>query len=217
MSHIPKWPPDIDEWLPGDPTRGEPPLPRFSWNPSWLTTEQFTQLEEETSTWAARRAEAMVGPRAGFQTVRRAAHSMLESYISRLPPLPEVIAPAERKRRVRKPREEMAEELAPLVGVLTPEIEADLTAKVVTQLHEKRRPVNIQFQQTLAQSVRAWAEGKRVIVSEEEAVRIVKSAIEQWKMTLSPEVVVRDKTGKIIGWKTAEGIPVPPELWPTRA
>lgn len=216
MPHIPKWPPDIEEWLPGDPTRGQPPLPRFSWNPSWLTTEQFTQLEEETSTWAARRAEAMVGPRAGFQMVRRAAHGMLDSYISRLPPLPEVAEKVERKRRERRPRvPTITEELA--VGVLTPEIEADLTAKVVTQLYEKRRPVNIQFQQTLAENVRAWAEVKGVIVSEEEAVRIVKSAVEQWKMTLSPEVVVRDKTGKIIGWKTAEGIPVPPELWPTRA
>lgn len=178
MPHIPKWPPDIYDWLPGDPTKLQPPLPNFSWNPSWLTQEQFAQLEEETSTWAARRAEAMVGPRAGFEVARRAAHSMLAPYLSRLPPLPEELAREEKKRRVRKPREERA-----AAGVLTTEQEEKLTRNALEDIIDYRKRHRGAAQTTeekieLAKVVVAWAEHDYgVIITEAKGAEIVDKAI----------------------------------------
>ena len=37
MTHIPKFPPEVPEWQPGDPTKGEPPLPKWAVNPGGRT------------------------------------------------------------------------------------------------------------------------------------------------------------------------------------
>jgi hypothetical protein len=212
--HIPEFPPVWRDWAPGNPFEIEPPLPRFMWNP--LTPEQIAELEREYGRWAARRTLAMLSPAETFETAKAYARSMYESMKARalagLPPLPPT-----RPRRERKPREEVAKEIEELREViapkeLTPELEADLTARVLTTIHRAKRPLNIEFQQTLARSVIAWADAEGVKLSEEEAARIVKSAI----ATLKPEVAVRTKEGEIIRWETAEGIALPPEMWPAK-
>lgn len=174
---LPVFPPDPSEWRPGNPFEGEPPAPRWLWNP-WLTSEQMGTLEAETSTWAARRAEAMVGPRDGFETARRAAYHMLESYTSRLPPLP---AAPPRVRKPRKPRleEELGRVLAP--RELTPELEASLTDAALEEavrIRERhRRPPTEAEKTELARAVAAWAEEQGITITEAKGVEIINKAL----------------------------------------
>ena len=188
----PKFPPAINEWLPAEPL--SPPLPKWlahslGLNP-WLTPEQFTQLAEETSDWAARRAEAMIGPTYGFEAVRRAAHNMVNSYISRLPPLPGKVAkpPGVRVPRERKPRvgkkatiEGLEEALRP-TG-LTPEQEEKLTDATLELIIDYRKRHKgaappTEWKQEQAMAVVAWADDDyRVKISEARGLEIVQKAL----------------------------------------
>ena len=79
--HIPQWPPKFDDWKPGDPFNLEPPIPKFILNPKyspWLPAETRQKIQEEYGYYSARRAEAMVPPRAGPTAARRAAARMWE-------------------------------------------------------------------------------------------------------------------------------------------
>jgi len=213
--HIPKFPPQFNEWKPAEPPH--PPLPSWVFNP--LIPEEIAKLEEEFGPWAARRTLGMLSPAETYETARAFARSMYESMKARalagLPPIPPTPPTVKRER---KPREKMAkevEELAEIMKprVLTPELEADLTARVLSIIHKAKRPLNVEFQQMLSKSVIAWADAEGVKLTEDEAARIVKSAI----ATLKPEVAVRTKEGEIVRWETTEGIPLPPEMWPSKA
>jgi len=216
MPHIPQFPPIWRDWAPGNPFDIEPPLPRFMWNP--LTPEEVAKLEAEFGPWAARRTLGMLSPAETYETARAFAKSMYESMKARalagLPPMPPAPPTVKRERKPRERVSKEVEELAEIMKpkVLTPELEADLTARVLSTIHRAKRPLNIEFQQTLSKSVIAWAEAEGVKLTEDEAARIVKSAI----ATLKPEVAVRTKEGEIIRWETAEGIALPPEMWPAR-
>lgn len=173
--HLPKWPPDFDEWKPGNPFDIEPPLPRWTFNP-WLTSEQMTTLEAETGEWAAHRAESMVPRAAGFEMARRAAYDMSRSFLSRLPPLPPTPRPRERKRR----EPTIAEELAPVVKlpVLTPEIEEELIHNLIESWEvERHTPRRVEEQLAASQMVVDWAEEKGVKIPGGKAAEIVRRAL----------------------------------------
>jgi len=200
----------------GQPFRFRTSLAPVTFNP--LTPMQMAELEREYGRWAARRTIAMLSPTETFETARAIARSMYESMKARalagLPPAPP--SPPTRTTRVRRTKEKMptVAELEAALGPkeLTPELESDLTSRVLTTIRSTKRPLTVEFQQTLAKSVIAWAGEEGVKLSEDDAVRIVKSAI----ATLRPEVAVRTKEGEIIRWETSEGIPLPPEMWPSR-
>jgi hypothetical protein len=213
MAHIPEFPPIWRDWAPGNPFELEPPFPRFTWNP--LTPEQMAELESTYGRWAARRTLAMISPSETFETAKRITESMYESYKARalawLPPAPPKV------RRERKPKaapefEELEKALKPTT--LTPEIEANLIARVIADMGRSKKPLTTEYQMTLARSVMAWAETDYGLsLTEEQAVRMVKEAARQ---SYIPAVVVRDKAGRVIRWETAAGVPVPEELWPAR-
>lgn len=179
MPHIPRFPPQWSDFAPGNPFEGGLPLPNFLTNP-WLTQEQFTQVEAESGYWAAKRAESMVPRTAGFETLRRAARSMIGPYLSRLPLLPEV--PLEKK-RVRKPKVGLAKEIAPLVGVLTPEQEEELADAVLEDIIDYKRRYrgmmpDIEGKMNLAKAVVDWAEDNYgATISEAKGIEIVDKAI----------------------------------------
>lgn len=98
MPHIPKFPPDLDEWLPPPPGEG-PPLPKFLLNP-WLGPEERISIEEEAGRWATSRAEAMVPQSFGPEAVRTLASRFWENLRIRygIAPSPPPPAPPRRRR-----------------------------------------------------------------------------------------------------------------------
>jgi len=65
MTHVPKFPPIISDWKPGDPLKGEPPLPGFLRNPTslstkWIDPPSFERVAEKAGEWAAARSRSML-------------------------------------------------------------------------------------------------------------------------------------------------------------
>lgn len=179
MPHIPYFPPEFDDWKPA--RLPFPPIPTFFVNP--LTPEQRAALEEEFGPWAAGRTIGMLSPRETYETFRAIARSMYEPYKSRhLVALAPPALPTQKPQRVRKPRvPTIAEELAPSVGVLTPEKEAHLSAKTILRLIQAARPtISTDFKVSLAHSTIVEAEELGIMLPETEAARIVNYAIEQY-------------------------------------
>jgi len=91
--HRPKFPPNyIEDFAPGNPFKGEPPLPRFLWNPkaSWLDWENKQKIAAQVGGYAARRAEAFVPSGAGPEAVMRVGRRMYDRIANTmgLPPRP---------------------------------------------------------------------------------------------------------------------------------
>jgi len=76
--HIPGFPPTWEDFRPGNPYRGEPPLPHFLMNP-WLAPPERERLVKAYGEWATARAEAMIPEEAGVPAAEKAAASMLEA------------------------------------------------------------------------------------------------------------------------------------------
>ena len=79
--HFPKSPSD---WLPGDPRLGEPPLPRWIWNPRpvlprGLSYEDYLFLLDTYGTWATHRAIAVVPRSATKDEVEATASELYEA------------------------------------------------------------------------------------------------------------------------------------------
>lgn len=169
MTHIPEFPPNWNDFGPGNPFELEPPLPRFLWNP-WLTTEQRTELETEAGEWAAHRAEKMVPSGYGFEWVKHKALAMVEGYMGA--PLPKVKIRRARKRK---------EKLAPLVGMLTPEVEEGLTQTVLDAIMigieiNHRRPSTEEIQEKVLEVI-DWAEEDGITIGKAKAKSIVDNAL----------------------------------------
>lgn len=184
MPHIPVFPPDPAEWRFGNPYNGEPPLPRWMWNPvRWLIPEQREFIERESGHWATQRSEAMTSPADGFEVCRRLARQMYESMKARALAIPlpavsiEPIPGKERRRREKKAKieEELEEALAPK---LTPEIEEALVGSALDLLAFRKRPPTSKEKDELIKTVIVWAEESyKIIISEDKAREIVNRAI----------------------------------------
>ena len=113
MKKLPEFPPRIEQWAPGDPFEGEPPLPRWMWNPArkWLPPDVRREMEEMYGYYATRRTEAMVPPRDGVELAKRVAGEMYRRWIAGY--TPEVLPKVPRERRPRKPRKPREESVAP--------------------------------------------------------------------------------------------------------
>jgi len=183
MSHWPSFPPNFYyDLAPGNPFEGEPPLPGFlRYSSGWLTAEQRAEIEAVAGKWACNRAESMVPPSAGAETVKRIAVSMYESYRSRaLAGLPPVAPPKPKRKPVKKEIKELARVMKP---ELTPDIEADLTARIAPLLEGLPRPISIERQKSLAKSIITWAKRDYgLTISEEKAAEMVKLAIEEYAL-----------------------------------
>jgi hypothetical protein len=178
------------DFLPYDPMEG-PPIPRgfsphWPWinNPGlrWLTPEQRAELERLAGSWAARRAEAMTAPSDGFETAKRIAESMYESYKARalawLPPAPPK-ARRERKAKAAPEFEELEKALKPTI--LTPELETRLTDAILEVIIEDRerhkRMPRTEELINYARMVVDWAGEEGVTLTEEQGMAIVNKAL----------------------------------------
>lgn len=85
--HWPKFPPTWQDFHPGDPNRGQPPLPAFLMNPrapTWIPFELRRSLEGKYGTWATRRAESSMPRSATPEQIETAAKALYEAWTSRL-------------------------------------------------------------------------------------------------------------------------------------
>ena len=86
MPHIPKFPPELNDWLPGNPLRGELPLPGFLRNPlaipETITPEEYNEVVGKYGLWATRRAIAFL-PRTATRTELEKVAKAL--YVSAMP------------------------------------------------------------------------------------------------------------------------------------
>lgn len=177
MPHVPRFPPIARDWEPGKPPL-EPPLPRFMWNPSWLSEKQREPILAEAGKWATARAEAMVPQKAGPEAVRRAALSMWGGLQRRYgivepAPTPRRVRRAEAPTEVRRQRRPRA--VVPTVAelVLAPQqrrkLSSDIKEYVKGGLGTARGPV---LPSTM--DVQEWAsEQFETAISEEEAASLV--------------------------------------------
>ena len=98
MPHMPQFPPVYEDWAPGDPRKGEPPLPRFLFNP-WLSPAERGDIELEAGRWSTSRAEAIVPEKAGPEVVRQLATRFWQEFAKqRGITIPAAKAPERRKR-----------------------------------------------------------------------------------------------------------------------
>lgn len=88
MPHIPAFPPRWRDWAPGTPDQGEPPLPRFLFNPrspTWIPYEMRRSLEEKYGYWAVRRAESALPRSATPAQIEEAVKQLYEAWWMRIP------------------------------------------------------------------------------------------------------------------------------------
>ena len=87
--HIPAFPPTWEDFHPGDPNEGLPPLPMFLLNPRpalplGMTHEQYREIVDSFGLWATNRAIAMLPHSSTREQVERAARDLYEVATARL-------------------------------------------------------------------------------------------------------------------------------------
>ncbi len=171
--HRPKFPPTWRDFGPGNPIVGEPPLPKFLLNPSWLSYEERAKLEQDFGHWAAMRAEAMVSPRDGIDIVRKIASRMYEDMKMRAG----AMMPAAPARRARARRERAVSEPTGAPVKVSPPLVTMARDKIIEFEEMKKKLPTIPEQKEIARDVIVWAEEADFAIDERQANEIVATAM----------------------------------------